>query len=211
MIDLINKRFNRLVVIKRVMDDKCGNRRWLCRCDCGILKIILGCNLLTGNTKSCGCLQKELTSSRSMLHGHRINKITSGTYATWQSLIQRCIHPTHRNYKNYGGRGITVCNRWLKFENFLTDMGKKPKGYEIDRIDNNKGYYKRNCKWVTSKENNRNKRNNHLIIFNGEIQCLAAWSEQYNISQHTLTMRLRRGWPIPKALLTPVGNQGKKN
>ena len=207
MDDLVGQKFGRLIVLKKKDKNKSGNYRWLCKCDCGKEKIIRGDNLKSGTTKSCGCLQKE----KRMKHGHHARDKTSKTYHSWQSMIQRCTNPKVHNYHNYGGRGITVCKRWLEFKNFLTDMGESPgKGYQIDRINNNKGYKKSNCRWVTPKEQARNRRNNHLETYNGKTQLLIEWSEETGIPYRTLLSRLNRGWSIEKALTTPMGKQDKK-
>jgi hypothetical protein len=200
-IDLSGLKFGKLIVIKYMGRDKWGNARWLCKCDCNKTKIILGLSLKTGNTKSCGCSTSEMISIRITKHGMSNSKL----YHTWEAMIQRCINPNCETYKNYGGRGITVCKQWIKFENFLKDMGKKSKGKQLDRIDNNKGYYKKNCRWINHKENNRNKRNNRLITYNNKTQCCSAWEEEYNLSDGSLQRRIDKlGWSIEKALLTPV-------
>lgn len=127
-------------------------------------------------------------------------------------MIQRCTNPNDKRYKNYGGRGITVCKRWRNsFEKFLEDMGEPPtKEHSIDRINNNGNYCKSNCRWVTRKEQNRNKRNNRLITYKGKTQCLIEWAEEYNINYDTLWCRIYKyGWPIEKALTTPVKKRRK--
>lgn len=204
MRDLIGQKFDRLIIVKRIDNDKWGHSMWLCLCDCGIKTIVQGNHLENGSTKSCGCLQKELLS-RKTKHGHNRSGKESRTYRVWGDMIQRCTNPNRKGYKNYGGRDITICRRWLKFENFLEDMGEVPKELQLDRIDNNKGYYKSNCNWVTSKQNNRNKRNNHLIINDGKTQCIIAWTEELGIKIKTLDSRINKlGWSIEKALTTPV-------
>ena len=205
MKNLIGKNFGRLSVIKRMNDDKNRNSRWLCKCDCGKEKIIYGCSLKSGNTKSCGCLHKEKTSIANTTHGHSKKREESKTYTAWKSMIKRCTNPKDKYYYCYGGRGITVCKRWRKFVNFLEDMGEAPEGYQIDRIDNNGNYCKSNCRWVTLKEQARNKRNNHLETYDGKTQCLAVWAEEYQIPYGTLLARINRlGWSIEKALTTPT-------
>lgn len=194
-IDLTEKRFDRLLVIKRMGSNKHGKSMWLCLCDCGKEKIIRNDHIKNNIIKSCGCLKIK--------HGH--TKITvSKTYIAWQNILTRCTSPNHKSYINCGGRGITVCKRWTKFVNFLEDMGEAPKGCQIDRIDNSKGYCKSNCQWTTAKINNRNKRNNHLITHGGKTQCITVWAEEYNICPCVLRGRIRLGWPIKKALITPV-------
>lgn len=159
MFDLIRQKFGRLIVIKQVDNNKRRDSRWLCKCDCGREKIILGFNLKDGNTKSCGCLQKEEFIKRLTKHNYSKTKI----YIVWKSMKQRCSNPNHKSYRYYGGRGITVCKRWLKFENFNRDMGKGWKlGLTIEREDNDGNYCLENCRWATRSEQQRNKRNNHL-------------------------------------------------
>ncbi len=150
LIDLMGQRFDRLMVIKRVDNDKWGQARWLCQCDCGQMLTVVGNDLRRHHTQSCGCLSRE----QKKRHGLCASLI----YCTWENMIQRCTNFKAINYKNYGGRGIKVCKRWLKFENFLEDMGERPLGKTIDRIDNNQGYHKMNCRWATVQEQNKNKR-----------------------------------------------------
>jgi hypothetical protein len=119
-------------------------------------------------------------------------------------MIQRCTNPNHTYYKNYGERKITVCKRWMKFENFLKDMGECPKGLFLDRIDNGKGYYKENCRWTTRKINNTNKRNNRNYILDKKICCLKDIAKKYNIPYSTLKNRLNRGISIEEALINPI-------
>lgn len=205
MINLIGQKFGRLTVIKRTNNAKDGHARWLCKCNCGKTTIAISNDLKKGTTKSCGCLQKEISIKINTKHGHIKNKKWSTTYQSWHSMKQRCYNSSTNGYHNYGGRGITVCERWLKFENFLEDMGETPEGYQIDRIDNNKGYYKENCRWVTPQEQARNRHNNHLETYNEKTQCLVLWAEEYNIPCDTLLSRLNRlNWSIKKALTTPV-------
>ncbi|KKN91257.1 hypothetical protein LCGC14_0221250 [marine sediment metagenome] len=203
LIDLTGKRFGRLVVICRDKKNRFGTLCWLCLCDCGKEKIILCGSLKSGKTKSCGCLRKEIISKIMTKHGHTKNRKQSQVYRSWYHIIQRCTNSNTKDYRWYGSRGITVCERWLKFENFLEDMGEAPIGYQIDRLDNNKGYYLENCRWVTPKQNGRNKRNNHLITHNGEIQCISAWAEETGISKNTILWRITHGWSPEKTLTTP--------
>lgn len=154
LVDLTGKRFTKLLVIKRVANDKSGNPHWLCKCDCGNYKVIQGGNLRSGHTKSCGCLQKE----RVQTHGMS----TIPEYQVYYAMISRCYNSNNQAYKYYGGRGITVCDRWLSsFISFLNDMGKKPGLlYTIERINNDGNYTSDNCKWATAKEQAGNKRLN---------------------------------------------------
>lgn len=201
-IDLKGKTFNRLFVIERADNNENGKSRWLCECICGNIKIILSDSLKSGKTKSCGCLNKEIIFNRKnkYIMNHK------SEYRIWKSIKQRCTNPKVECYKNYGGRGITICERWLKFENFLKDIGKRPgKQYSIDRIDNNLGYYKNNCRWATKKEQQRNMRSNLMITFNNKIQCLTDWATEYKIPYTTLWHRLYKfNWSVEKALTTPA-------
>lgn len=201
-IDLTEQRFDRLIVIKQASKDKWRNILWSCLCDCGQEKIIRGSHLKSGATKSCGCLHEEKITK----HGHNKTK----TYCSWAHVIQRCTNPKTENYDDYGGRGITVCRRWLKFNNFLKDMGESPEGYSIDRIDNNKGYKKSNCRWATRKQQTRNMRNNLYFTYKNKTQLLIELAEEYNINYRTLHNRIfRLGWSIEKALTTPVKKRKK--
>jgi len=212
-IDLTGKRFGRLVIIQRVDNNKWRNIRWLCLCDCGNKKIVRIDHLKSGATKSCGCLRIEATKNRNVKnakHGHTRGGKPSLTYASWKSINERCANPNNRYYDCYGGRGIKVCERWMKFENFLEDMGEVPERYQIDRIDNNENYCKENCRWATPKQNSRNKRNNRLITHKGKTRCLAEWAEEFSINYRTLQWRLYHDWSIAKALTTPVKKVGVK-
>lgn len=197
--NLSHKRFGKLIVIERASSDKCGRSRWMCQCDCGKILTVSNRHLKDGSTKSCGCLRGGVIK-----HGHTSSNTVSSTYISWTGIRKRCNDPNHENYKHYGSRGIKVYRRWLKFENFLEDMGEAPKGYQIDRIDNNKGYYKENCRWITPKQNNRNRRNNHLITYDGKTQCIAAWAEEIGINENTIRTRIRFNWSSEKTLTTPA-------
>jgi len=202
IINLIGQTFGRLTVIKRGNNNKYNRSTWLCQCNCGIIKIINSNSLIIGRTKSCGCLHKE---GNRLKHGHDIKGKVSTTYSAWVGMKGRCLNVNNRAYKDYGGRGITVCKRWLKFENFLKDMGESPgKGYSLDRIENNKGYYPKNCRWATHKEQCRNRRNNHTINYSGRTRCLMDWAKELNIAYDLLRARIYKYmWPIEKAFTIP--------
>jgi len=205
-IDLTGQKFGRLTVIERVSNSKHSRSMWLCKCDCGIEKIILGNDLHRNHTKSCGCLRKETTRQRFTKHGHSKKGKVTKIYSIWLSMIQRCTNPKNKNYHHYGGRGITVCKRWSNsFENFNKDMAKEWKlKLTIERKNNDKGYCKNNCYWATWSQQQRNKRNNRLISYLGKSQCIAAWAEEMDIPDYIIDQRIKRGWDIAKALETPV-------
>jgi CENP-B N-terminal DNA-binding domain len=152
------QRFGRLLVLRA--SPKRGHNgimRWICLCDCGCDTVVDGSSLRRGLSKSCGCLQRE--AAKRIVHGHSRYRNTTKTYQTWSNMIQRCTNSKHNKYRFYGGRGIKVCRRWLKFENFLADMGPRPAGKTIDRYPDNDGDYRPdNCRWATWDEQVRNKR-----------------------------------------------------
>ena len=152
--DIAGKKFGRLTVLNFISVDKGRNSRWLCLCDCGNSKIICQAALSRGSTKSCGCLNREIAKERKLTHG----KSSTKEYETWANMLGRCLNRTHPSYNNYGGRGIKVCEQWLKFENFYADMGDKPEGLSIDRINNDGNYELGNCRWATKSEQAYNRR-----------------------------------------------------
>jgi hypothetical protein len=129
------------------------------------------------------------------------------TYRTWGAMITRCTNPKVNNYADYGGRGITVCERWRTFENFLADMGVRPQGRTIERLDNEKGYEPGNCAWTTPKDQARNRRDNCLLTHDGRTQTLSAWAEQLGISKEALRARLHAGWPVERIVAAPARRQ----
>ena len=139
-------------------------------------------------------------------HGHASGGKVSGTYYSHRSMLQRCYSKNHAAYERYGGRGITVCDRWLDFKNFLADMGERPKGCELDREDNNGNYCKENCRWVTRMVQGSNKRNNVHLTFEGVTLTLSQWSRIRDISLDTLWHRIKAGWPVEKAIQQPKRN-----
>lgn len=214
-IDLTGKVFGRLTVIRREANDPSGHSRWACKCKCGGQKIATGSSMIHGETKSCGCLKIE-TSIENLKAIENPGKqcITHGmsyspTWRIWQGMISRCYCPTNSAYPSYGGRGITVCQRWREsFENFFNDMGTRPEGLQIERKDNRKGYTPDNCKWATRKEQCRNKRNNRKLTLNGITRLLIQWAEETGIPMKYIHKRLDRGWTIRRALTQPVKTLG---
>lgn len=153
--DLTNKLFCRLYVLNRsTTNTRGGKPRWDCICNCGTRCTVAAADLISGDTLSCGCYRKD----RILRHGAaRKGKVTA-EYRSWHAMLQRCTNPDSNGYKNYGGRGIRVCKRWLKFENFLADMGPRPPGLTLDRRNNDGPYRKGNCRWATRKQQAQNRR-----------------------------------------------------
>ncbi|MDF2535516.1 MAG: hypothetical protein K0R18_1675 [Bacillales bacterium] len=194
-IELTGK-FGRLTIIKFSHIGSSGHVYWSCKCDCGNKLSVRGCHLVNGDTMSCGCLHDELK----LKHGKYGTKI----YFAWAQMIQRCNNPKNEAYPNYGGREIKVCNEWLSFEKFYEDMGDRPNGMTLDRKDNDRGYFKENCRWATKEEQENNKRTNKIITFNGKTLSLKQWSYEVNINYNTLTKRLNKGWSIEDTLTRKV-------
>lgn len=175
-----------------------GRTQYLCRCSCGEQVTVLTCSLSSGNTKSCGCAGKVRLSIMNTVHGMTGTKV----YRAWQAMLNRCRNKNLPQYKDWGGRGIRVCKRWHRFENFLEDMGEPANNQSLDRVDNDGGYSKDNCRWATKKEQVRNKRSNRIIKFNGESKTLIEWAEGLGIDQASLRERISK-WPLDKALTEP--------
>lgn len=187
------EKFGRMTIIRRV--DKLLVR---CRCDCGTKKVVRALSLKYGHINSCGCLRKELLVTKNRTHGRAHTR----TYAIWSGMITRCSNPARREYKWYGGRGIEVCKRWTKFQNFLDDMGEVPAGFSIDRINPNGPYSKDNCRWATATEQAANKSQTIYMTLLGETKPMAAWAKDLGIPYGTLKSRRRLGWSDERALTT---------
>ena len=173
-----------------------GKKRWWCLCKCGVLKSVLTHNLTSGRSTSCGCRR----------HGMSQMPI----YAIWAAMVQRCTNPRSRDYHNYGGRGIRVCNRWLLFESFYVDMGSPPfKGATLERKDNNGPYNAGNCCWATRLQQSHNSRRVHLITFNGVANSISQWAEFLGIKVSTLSWRLRHKWSLEQAMQSVCRDQPK--
>ena len=196
--DYTGQKFHYLTAIEFSHIGRSNESRWLYKCDCGNEKIISSWSVVAGRTKSCGCYALKIRT----IHG----KSKTPEYNSWNGMRQRCYSEKHRYYKYYGGKGITICERWLNsFEDFLEDMGERPKGTTLDRKDGSKGYYKENCRWATGKEQQNNRKSTIVIEYNGTQKTITEWAEEYDINFFTLWSRLHeRKWPIEKALTTPV-------
>lgn len=212
-IDLTGKRFGRLIVIGFSHRDQHKNKLWYCRCDCGNESIVRGGNLVSGGSTSCGCYRRE----RRTKHGHSKRGKISPEYHAWQAIFQRCTNPNDVQWYLYGERGISICEGWHEFKNFFADLRKRPnRSYSIDRIDNDGNYscghcpectkneWVANCRWATKKQQSRNRRNNHLIVYKGQTKTVAGWAEYSGLEYRTLLSRIEFGWSIEDAIEKPL-------
>lgn len=205
--DHSGKRFGRLVAISPAAPviGKSRNYRWNCVCECGQKRVVFTKCLVSGETKSCGCLSRDLPGSRTR-HG----RTHSLTHRSWVSMIGRCADPKR---KNYGAKGISVCDRWKTFENFLADMGERPSiGYTLDRFPNKNGDYEPgNVRWATPSQQSRNTSQNRLITANGRTLLLIQWSEETGIKPDTIAARIGYGWTPEEAVSKPVNQNISKH
>jgi len=204
--DYIGKKFNRLLIIDIIKGLK-KRTSAICKCDCGNTKEIVLSSVTLGLTKSCGCYHNEQTGNVARTHGQSKTQI----YKVWHAMIERCNDKNNHAYHKYGGRGISVCESWMHFENFIADMGQRPfKGAQIDRIDTYGNYEPTNCRWVTSQQNNRNRRDSLYVEFEGKQILLKELAEQYRVEYKTLFARIKyHGMTVEEAIILPVTGNGK--
>lgn len=206
-VDLTSRVFGRLTVSKPV--PKINPQRhqyWICNCICGAVLPVDGTKLANGHTQSCGCFKREQVIKTHTTHGESKKTIE---YQTWCSIKARCCNPNSKSYVWYGERGITICDEWIdSFQNFLADMGRRPKGCTIERKDVNGSYSPSNCIWASNKEQGRNRRNNVIVVFNGTSMTMIEASKRSGIRFATLGRRVRAGWP-PDRLFNPVQPWGR--
>jgi len=204
-IDHEGQRFGRLLVLGYVGVGSYSSSLWLCLCDCGKETFVTAsCLQRSRGTKSCGCLQREWSSRKAK--ARKTHGMTgSREYISYQAMLTRCENEKASDYKNYGGRGISVCKRWRdSFENFYSDMGTRPEGTSLDRIDNDGNYEPGNCRWSTRLQQGNNQRTNRFLDHDGRKMTVSQWSRETGIVAATIKTRLRKGWSIYDALTKPT-------
>lgn len=203
--DIRNRRFGRLRVLGAVSKGR-GGYRWRCRCRCGKLVVVLRNSLSSGNTRSCGCLMSEAVVAAHTTHGlcrrHPL-------YGVWVQMRQRCNNPNSDSWRKYGGRGIRVCRRWDDFAAFARDVGARPKGASLDRVDNDGNYTPGNTRWATPIEQAANTRRANKVTYAGKMLTLAAWATRTGLRHATLLRRLTAGWPVEAMLRVPTWKHHK--
>lgn len=197
-LELTGQRIGHVTVVKYIGIDSRASSVWECRCDCGRRFYKSGVYLARKYPdQSCGCLTRPYISKAMTRHGHEGKR----TYSSWHGMKTRCLNPRSASYYNYGGRGIRVCERWLKFENFLADMGERPPNMTLERKDYNGHYEPSNCVWADDATQRRNKRNTRMITINGESKCIAEWAKIAGLTPENIWYRIKYGWTGPDLLL----------
>ena len=199
--NIIGEKFGRLSVFKLdCIDKKYYHKHYLCKCECGNIRSVNIYKLNSGHTKSCGCITKDrLRNSPKSKHG----MYNTTLYRVWIRMRSRCYNENDKAYQWYGGRGLKVSSEWDDFRTFYKDMGDEPtKLHTLERIDNNIGYSKENCKWATMSEQGNNRRSNVNITYNGRTQTISTWAKDIGVSHSTMSKRIKR-WALKDALTKP--------
>ena len=205
-IDMTGRKYGRYTVLEKIR--KHNKWYWVCKCECGNIKEVNGSFLRNGMIQSCGCLHRDMMKTKTK-HG----MINTKLYYTWMNMIERCRNPRNKAYKNYGGRGIVVCEEWksdfMVFYKWAISNGYDEK-LTLDRIDVNGNYEPSNCRWITNKEQQNNRRNNHYVTFNGETHTITEWGEITGLGAKNIHNRIvNYHWNIEKALTIPIGKRRK--
>lgn len=204
--DITGQRFGNLIVLGVVGSGRGKDAKWNVRCDCGVEKTVSR-KIREGKIKSCGCLRRDrmrtMVGNRHPKHGGARRGNLHPLYATWSGMKDRCLNLNSHAFEDYGARGIKICDRWMKFENFLADMGDKPTGTSIDRIDVNGNYEPGNCRWATAQVQGANTRRARIIELKGESRCISDWARRTGLSPITITRRLNAGFS-PEKILEPT-------
>lgn len=203
--DIEGQRFSRLLVLNYAGMNRDREALWYCQCDCGITVVVKGSRIRRGVIKSCGCLKRDGSRKSHPVHGMH----QTAEYQAWADMLQRCENPKVKAFHRYGGRGITVCERWHEFPHFIADMGLRPrKGLTLERVDNSQGYHPGNCEWRSWSKQSRNRVSNRLIVYQGRTKCLTDLAKDAGISPVTLSSRLSRGWSVDRAVTEAVHCKG---
>jgi hypothetical protein len=208
IIDRTGHKVGRLTVLS--MAERHRDRvHWLCRCECGNQVVVQSSSLSTKRTKSCGCLLRDVMVAKLTKHGHApYKRKPSPEYNSWRCMRERCRNSRNNRHKLYGERGITVCERWMNsFSDFLRDMGPRPPGTSLDRIDNNGNYEPGNCRWATDEQQARNKRNSFRVTLNGQTYHANECAKIYGVNPGTFRDRLRHGWAVERAIKPTWGGK----
>lgn len=200
----LDKTFGTLTIVAFAGKTKDKRKAVLALCVCGNFVFSSLKSIKSGNTTSCGC-SRDTHLKNLAVTNKKHGMSHSRTYCSWHAMLYRVRTESSKDYPNYGGRGIGICDSWLNFENFFADMGERPEGCTLDRIDNTKGYNPENCKWSTNKEQSNNRRSSKLIEYEGKTKTLSEWAELLNIKISTLSKRLKLyGWSVDKAFTTGI-------
>lgn len=194
--DITGQKFGKLTVLELVTKSGAVTHLWRCACDCGGETVAQGGALRGGKSKSCGCLQLQSATKHGM-YG-------TPAYESWRQMKGRCLNEKHEAYPDYGGRGITVCDRWMDFANFYADMGAKPKRKSLDRIDNNGNYEPGNCRWTNFVTQNNNRRSSRFLTIDGKTKTVTEWIRKSGLPRHVVWNRLRTGWEPKDAISVPL-------
>lgn len=207
--DITGVRSGRLVVIGYAgVYERNKASLWECRCDCGETRVKRSTDIVSGAAKSCGCLRRESSGAACKRRAKYDTGGLGGTpeYHVWWNMLKRCYDPSVDSYSRYGGRGISVCDRWRKScVNFVADMGRRPSAkHQLDRKDNNGNYEPGNCRWATLKQQGRNQSTNVHLEYQGQRLCISEWSERTGISERAIAFRRKAGWAVSDILTTPM-------
>lgn len=199
--DLSGETFGRLTVLNKAANVS-GRVAWECQCECGRRCIAIAHLLRSGGTRSCGCLRVETSTNRMTAHGYAKKGAVAPEHKVWTGMLKRCDEKNSDRYERYAGRGITVCDRWRNFQNFIDDMGPRPSPkHSIDRINNDGNYEPGNCRWATQREQVENSTTAKIFTVDGRSQSISAWAREVGVNATTISSRLKRGLPFEQAII----------
>lgn len=205
--DITGLIFGRLTAQSYAGTGENGGAQWLCSCDCGSEKVANAAELKRGNTRSCGCLAREQKQAAGKARQHAYSRVNMyRERKSWENMIARCYVASNKMFAAYGGRGITVCDKWREsFVNFVDDMGPRPLGMTIDRKDNSLGYSPENCQWAGAEAQANNRRNNRFVTVGNQTLTVAQWAREKGVRPSLIHTRLFQGWSEHDAVMTAVG------